>query len=52
MGKTDPTNPSAYKQQSVILVPAGAPGVTVQRALSVYGYDGKAPDSTDRAVLT
>ena len=39
MGKSDPTNPSPYKQQSVILVPAGTPGVTVQRQLSVYGYD-------------
>lgn len=40
MGKTDPRNPNPYKQQSVILVPAGHPGVTVERALTVYGYDG------------
>ena len=40
MGKTDPTNKNPYKQQSVIIVPAGTPGVTVERALSVYGYDG------------
>ncbi|KAF8455136.1 acyl-CoA dehydrogenase/oxidase [Terfezia claveryi] len=39
MGKTDPKNPNPYKQQSVIVVPTGNPGVTVQRALSVYGYD-------------
>lgn len=39
MGKTDPTNPNPYRQQSVMIVPAGHPGVTVQRALSVYGYD-------------
>lgn len=39
MGKSDPTNPDAYKQQSVILVPANTPGVTVHRMLTVYGYD-------------
>ena len=39
MGKSDPNNKSTYKQQSVILVPAGTKGVTVQRVLSVYGYD-------------
>lgn len=39
MGKTDPTNPDPYRQQSVILVPAGLPGITVHRMLTVYGYD-------------
>ncbi|KAJ5462869.1 hypothetical protein N7475_007813 [Penicillium sp. IBT 31633x] len=39
MGKSDPTNPDPYKQQSVILVPAGIPGITVHRMLTVYGYD-------------
>ncbi|KMU76196.1 acyl-CoA dehydrogenase [Coccidioides immitis RMSCC 3703] len=39
MGKTDPNNPDTYKQQSVILVPANTPGITVHRMLSVYGYD-------------
>jgi acyl-CoA dehydrogenase len=39
MGKTDPKNPDTYKQQSVVLVPAGLPGVTVHRMLTVYGYD-------------
>lgn len=39
MGKSDPNNRDAYKQQSVILVPAGTEGVTVKRVLSVYGYD-------------
>ena len=39
MGKSDPKNRDTYKQQSVILVPASTPGVTVQRCLSVYGYD-------------
>lgn len=39
MGKTAPSHQDAYKQQSVLLVPAGTPGITVQRLLSVYGYD-------------
>lgn len=39
MGKTDPNNPQPYKQQSVILVPAGTPGITIHRMLQVYGYD-------------
>lgn len=39
MGKSDPTNQSVYKQQSVILVPADTPGITVHRTLSVFGYD-------------
>lgn len=39
MGKSDPCNKDLYKQQSVILVPAGTKGVTVKRVLSVYGYD-------------
>ncbi|KXG49743.1 Acyl-CoA oxidase/dehydrogenase, type 1 [Penicillium griseofulvum] len=39
MGKTDAKNPDSYKQQSVILVPAGLPGITVHRMLTVYGYD-------------
>jgi acyl-CoA dehydrogenase len=39
MGKTDPTNPDPYHQQSVIIVPAGTPGITVHRMMHVYGYD-------------
>ena len=39
MGKTNPGNKDTYRQQSVILVPAGIPGITVQRVLSVYGFD-------------
>ncbi|KAL0262069.1 hypothetical protein SLS55_003505 [Diplodia seriata] len=39
MGKSDPANPDPYKQQSVILVPADTPGVTVHRMLSVMGFD-------------
>jgi acyl-CoA dehydrogenase len=39
MGKTDPTNPNRYKQQSQILIPRDTPGVKVLRMLSVFGYD-------------
>ena len=38
MGKTDPEAPR-HSQQSMILVPAGTPGLTVVRPLSVMGYD-------------
>src|SRR5262245_5640326 len=39
MGKTDPQNPSRHRQQSMILVPRDTKGVTVVRALDVFGYD-------------
>ena len=38
MGKTDPQAPK-HQQQSMILVPMSAHGVTIERMLSVYGYD-------------
>jgi len=38
MGKTDPQAPR-HSQQSMILVPANTPGVTVVRPLSLMGYD-------------
>jgi len=38
MGKTDPDAP-AHQQQSMILVPANAPGIEVLRYLPVFGYD-------------
>ena len=38
MGKTD-SKAETHRQQSMILVPMDAPGVTINRMLSVFGYD-------------
>jgi acyl-CoA dehydrogenase len=38
MGKTDP-HAARHQQQSMILVPAATPGITIVRPLTVFGYD-------------
>ena len=38
MGKTDPDAPR-HSQQSMIVVPADTPGITIVRPLNVFGYD-------------
>jgi acyl-CoA dehydrogenase len=40
MGKTDP-NAETHRQQSMMVVPIDAPGVTVERNLSVFGYNDR-----------
>ncbi len=38
MGKTDP-DAAVYQQQSMVLVPADAPGLEIKRSLPVFGYE-------------
>ena len=50
MGKTD-FGASRHQQQSMLLVPMDAPGVKIERMLSVYGYD-HAPHGHGEVTLT
>ena len=40
MGKTDP-NQAPHRQQSMMVVPIDAPGVTINRNLTVFGYSDR-----------
>src|SRR5499433_3846333 len=42
MGMTDP-EAERHRRQSMVLVPLDTPGVTVERAVSIFGYDGAPP---------
>jgi acyl-CoA dehydrogenase len=50
MGKTDPSNPDRYRQQSMILVPMDTPGVEVLRPIPVFGFYG-VPDRASEVVF-
>jgi len=50
MGKSDPGNQDRHRQQSMILVPKGTPGVDVVRPLSVMGTYG-VPDRAAEVVF-
>ena len=50
MGKTDPANLDRHRQQSMILVPRDAPGVTVVRPIGVFGFYG-VPDRASEVLF-
>jgi acyl-CoA dehydrogenase len=50
MGKTDAANPDRHRQQSMVLVPLGTPGVKVVRPIAVFGFYG-VPDRAAEVVF-
>lgn len=40
MGKTDP-DAATHRQQSMLVVPIATPGITIERGLSVFGYQDR-----------
>jgi acyl-CoA dehydrogenase len=46
MGKTDPSA-ARHRQHSMVLVPAGTPGVTAIKPLRAFGYDDPPPGHCD-----
>lgn len=50
MGKSAPDHADRHKQQSMILVPRDAPGVTVERPLPVFNYYGM-PDRASEVMF-
>jgi acyl-CoA dehydrogenase len=40
MGTTDRDNPDRHHQQSMILVPRDTPGVSIERAIPIFGFYG------------
>lgn len=51
LGKSDPDNPSAYAQQSMVIIPSNTPGVNVVRPMQVFGYDD-APEGHCEVIYT
>ena len=39
LGKSDPNNSNAHRQQSIVIVPADTPGVKIIRQMMVMGFD-------------
>jgi acyl-CoA dehydrogenase len=50
MGKTNPSDPNRHRQQSMILIPKATAGVTVIRAIPVFGFYG-VPDRASEVLF-